>query len=396
MSTAQQEPVGLPWWNSVHFSQSGTSLERMLIEFALSTGRTVTTSSYRGVLMDPSTRGRKELVDEAVKLFDGHLVYEKEPLDAGIIERWVTWNGGALTLRFDEEHRVDTFITTMAADAVSQLKELHEDLVLPAAARQPIYALAEVGSDITAIEVGLVGEPLARENYNDDALSDFDLIVSELDKVKPKGRLVILQGDPGSGKSYYVRGLIEAILDCAFLLVPAHMVDSLDSPRLIPTLVKIRAQMGSGKPIILILEDSDRCLVPRAEGSMGAISSLLNLSDGILGHALNLRVICTTNADVDQIDPALMRARRLLCRTHIGDLTPERAMEAYAKITGSDDVQFSTPIALAEVYAYADNPELLDQDDEEEEGGDEQEEYDDEGEDEDDNEDDGPLEEASP
>jgi len=188
--------------------------------------------------------------------------------------------------------------------------------------------------------------------------------------------------------TFFVRGLIDEILDAVFVLIPPHLVEGLSGPQLVPTLVRARGMAGSSKPIVLIIEDADHALVPREEGSLSAISSLLNVSDGILGHALNVRVLCTTNAKVEDIDPALNRARRLSKRLHIGPLTKEKAAEVYGRITEGEEVTFEDEeIPLAEVYNFAHQAEI-DEEDEDDEFDDDDDDDDDEFDDDEDDEDD--------
>ncbi len=48
---------------------------------------------------------------------------------------------------------------------------------------------------------------------------------------------------------------------------------------------------------MLIVEDADECLVQRGSDNMSTIASVLNISDGILGSILDVRVLATTNAE---------------------------------------------------------------------------------------------------
>jgi SpoVK/Ycf46/Vps4 family AAA+-type ATPase len=65
---------------------------------------------------------------------------------------------------------------------------------------------------------------------------------------------------------------------------------------------------------ILIIEEAENIILDRTQDAFlpkQAVSNLLNLSDGLLGDAMHQQIICTFNCDVQGIDPALLRERRL-------------------------------------------------------------------------------------
>ena len=84
---------------------------------------------------------------------------------------------------------------------------------------------------------------------------------------------------------------------------------------------------------------------------MSAIAAVLNLSDGILGALLDLRIVATTNAHKAALDAAVMRAGRLSAVAEVGKLSAERATEAYRRITGGKgDRVFKAETSIADVY----------------------------------------------
>ena len=65
---------------------------------------------------------------------------------------------------------------------------------------------------------------------------------------------------------------------------------------------------------VLVIEDAEALIQARDDvdaGQGGLVSTLLNLSDGLLGNVLNLHVIATINTDYENIDEALLRPGRL-------------------------------------------------------------------------------------
>ena len=84
-------------------------------------------------------------------------------------------------------------------------------------------------------------------------------------------------------------------------------------------------------PTVLIIEDADEVLASRGLDNLAAISSILNLADGILGRALDVRVIATSNIKIKEVDKALLRDGRL-CRSHdFTELSAEQSQAIYER-----------------------------------------------------------------
>jgi ATP-dependent 26S proteasome regulatory subunit len=151
----------------------------------------------------------------------------------------------------------------------------------------------------------------------------------------------VLEGKTGTGKTHMVRALLGALAGAAtVILVPEHLVANLAEPAIVPVLVNI-AQRSGGDPIVLVLEDCDDCLLSRehttAQGdraNVATLSAVLNLADGILGAALNLRLVATTNARVEHMDSALLRPGRLIERIDVGPLPRRIALGVIAREAG--------------------------------------------------------------
>lgn len=216
-----------------------------------------------------------------------------------------------------------------------------------------VYSIVQSmrGLDFHAVGYGSV--PLVRSNYSKKVLEDYDYIVNDLNSDSPSGRISILEGLPGTGKTHIVRALLGDIKNSLVVLVNPDMVKELAGPNLLPLL--LRQQSISNKSITLILEDADKCLVARKDSNdTSIIQSLLNLSDGILGSLLDIRVVATTNAKTFTIDPAILRPGRLSKRIAVGSLTKKEAQNTFKNILpsfkGSPITKAST---LAEIYSLA-------------------------------------------
>jgi ATP-dependent 26S proteasome regulatory subunit len=168
--------------------------------------------------------------------------------------------------------------------------------------------------------------------------------------LNPCGRLVVMDGPPGTGKSYAIRALAKAV-DATFVAVAPSLVGSLSGPDLVPVLLQQKRQ---GRPVVLVMEDADHALAVRTRGDLHQLSELLNIGDGLLGDLVDLRIVATTNAERDDLDPAVVRPGRLCRRVSMGYLPPDLYEKVYKRLTGKRWRKLvPTKHTLADVYRVA-------------------------------------------
>jgi hypothetical protein len=345
------------WWNSAlcgavnQYSPFG----QMVLEHGVNTGQGVYSGFCKGHLEDGNQPESFVAFLKAITRKVGATTFFSRGsiLGPGEQDTWISWPKGAIAIHSGLDHRVTIEMMTLDQTQHAQLGAIIGEFVIPSNVRKPIYSIARVNNNLEIIEVGLAAEELEEGNYTPEVIRDYKFLITELQRPVPTGRLTLIHGEPGTGKSFLLRGLMHEVLDSIFVLIPSHMVQDLTGPELIPTLVKARGLTGSEDSIILLLEDADKALVKRNNESFGAIASLLNASDGILGLTLNLRIVCTTNAVIPDIDEALMRPGRMSSKINITNLPPEQCAEIYERITDGEKNQFLEPTSLADVYRFA-------------------------------------------
>lgn len=153
--------------------------------------------------------------------------------------------------------------------------------------------------------------------YNDDFIRENDKICKFIDDTDKSG-LVILHGEKGTGKTTYIRNLISTHPDKKFVFVSPELVELLGTPSFTDFINTLNNH-------IIILEDCENVIRDRkSTGANSAVSTLLNMSDGLLADDLGIKFICTFNADIKDIDPALLRKGRLICKYEFKPLTIEK------------------------------------------------------------------------
>jgi ATP-dependent 26S proteasome regulatory subunit len=151
--------------------------------------------------------------------------------------------------------------------------------------------------------------------------------------------LIVLNGIPGTGKSSYIRYLINNV-DRDFIYMDQSAFDSITDASFMRTLAQYENS-------VLILEDCETMLIGRLDGN-SKITTLLNLTDGILGDSFKFKVICTFNANIGKIDPALLRKGRMKVKYEFKALTAEKT-KALAKSIGVS-VPKGAKMTLADIY----------------------------------------------
>jgi hypothetical protein len=201
-----------------------------------------------------------------------------------------------------------------------------------------IFLLEVTHDQLLFKDVGTVGATLIRDNYAPKVTQSFDYLAQELAAKDPRGRLVILNGPPGGGKTFFIRGLAQETKGVLFALIMPHQISALTNPNTIPALLNLRNQYPD-KGIVFIIEDGDTLIVPRDSGNMNEIAQLLNLSDGLLGSLLDLKFIVSTNADHLEIDDAIKRPGRMMRHVGFDALSFEQSAQIYTRLTGKDPVK---------------------------------------------------------
>lgn len=243
---------------------------------------------------------------------------------------------------------------------VKEVKDHFAGQWQPAEKRGHVYAIVRNGMHLSLSSIGNAGIPLVDGNYTPKVMEDYRYAIKDLKSESPSGRVVIMKGTPGTGKTHLVRAMLLEVPDAMFVLISPDVVKNLAGPELLPLLMNYRG--GHTGPIVLLLEDADKCLVSREtdKEDISSIQAILNLGDGILGSMLDLRIIATTNASEFKMDPAILRKGRLSKMLDVTPLDFKTAQSVFTRLLPevklpeqlkAETMKFE--MTLAEVYALA-------------------------------------------
>lgn len=167
--------------------------------------------------------------------------------------------------------------------------------------------------------------------------------------------LILLHGEPGTGKTTYIQKLISDLKDKKFIFIPGNMISSLSSPNFSEFLI-------SNANSVFVLEDAGGIVSSSsAQGVItDEIANLLNLSDGLTGRALNIKFIISFNSPMKSVDKALLRPGRTIVKHEFKKLN-KKDTQRLAEHLGKE-IEDNREMTLSEIYNYGNSQGLEEED----------------------------------
>lgn len=134
--------------------------------------------------------------------------------------------------------------------------------------------------------------------------------------------ILLLIGPPGTGKTNFVKGLLHHTKQNAILTYHSKLLESDEF---------FADWFRSIDENIVILEDSDTLLLPRAEGNT-MMNRFLNLGDGLISIKSKKMIFTTNLPNVSHIDEALIRKGRCHDVVEFRNLNKEEAKTVADKV----------------------------------------------------------------
>jgi hypothetical protein len=158
----------------------------------------------------------------------------------------------------------------------------------------------------------------------------------------------VLCGETGTGKTSFIRHVMSALCEThRFYFVPVDNFGLLTSGSL-SDFWKSEQREHPAASKVLVLEDAETLLREREEAG-SPVSSILNLTDGLMTQFVKLHLIATLNCKRKSLDKALLRPGRLRFFRDFGRVPQAQALEIAKRyglnITRQEDY------SLAEIFA---------------------------------------------
>lgn len=217
------------------------------------------------------------------------------------------------------------------------------------------WAMSSMGPNLTRRT--MVAQPWDEIKHNYAASVGSGLTqLMDLDPKKVAGKMLLLHGEPGTGKTSSLRTLAlswKKWCDLEVVIDPERLFT--DSDYLLTVLQQRR---DVDRWIMLLLEDCDELIRKEAKSISGqALSRLLNATDGFLGQGLNLLIGITSNEPLEKLHPAVLRSGRCLAKLEVPPLSQDEA------VTWLNDPELASsikgPTTLADLYALRSDQSVI-------------------------------------
>lgn len=157
---------------------------------------------------------------------------------------------------------------------------------------------------------------------------------------------MIFNGNPGTGKSSFLKHLIQKHRSVKFVVVPQEYIQ-------LTSEFRDFIMDNISKEYVFIVEDCEKLLMSRENKvDGGAISEILNATDGILGDLTNTKFIFTFNTGLKNIDKAILRRGRLKLKYEFSPLKGKNLEKVSSRIgiTLTDENK-EKGMTLADLYS---------------------------------------------
>lgn len=209
------------------------------------------------------------------------------------------------------------------------------------------YYLGQMGAVYRQREIAIHPWEETKRNYVPAVQEQMEQLMNKTSLEEKDGKLLLMHGAPGGGKTHLIRTLAWAWRDWAQFEIVIDPEAFLGSAAYMTEI--IMDDYTDGKHRILVLEDSGEFIAIDGKARTGqGMSRLLNLADGILGQGQSIGFCITTNEAIGALEAAVTRPGRCLAQVEIPTFS---AKEASTWLGYS----VKEPMMLADLYSIHNN-----------------------------------------
>lgn len=164
-----------------------------------------------------------------------------------------------------------------------------------------------------------------RRNYSAKVQAKVDeLVAFKKAPGKHHGRMIVLHGPPGTGKTNLIRSIASEWREWSRINVILDPDRMLNETSYLTQVVN----MGGRKSDLVVLEDAGELVSHESKAQNGQmISRLLNLADGLASEWSDAFFLVTTNERISDLDQALTRNGRCMAAIEVPYLSSQEASE---------------------------------------------------------------------
>lgn len=233
----------------------------------------------------------------------------------------------------------------------------HRYLDPPTRAKITCWYMSSMGPSPQEMYIEAPGLDEGLVNYPDKVSDALAHLVEQLRR-KKRG-VHIWHGEPGTGKTSALRMMAQELkgaCEIHLIMDPGQLLNGGMSY----LLSVIRKCANPDRSYVLAMEDTG-AMVKQTAGEMygEALGRILNVTDGIIGQNSNVSVLITTNENVGDLHPALLRPGR--CGSQIDFRSFDRKQaEAWCVRSKVDPALVTkSETTLAELYALLDDDDVV-------------------------------------
>ena len=159
------------------------------------------------------------------------------------------------------------------------------------------------------------------------------------DYINSSASILLLFGPPGTGKTTFIRGLLQHTSKSAIVTYDSSLLDK----------DYIFSSFIEGDKSIFIIEDADLFLKSRQEGNT-MMHKFLNVGDGLVSTKEKKMIFSTNLPSVRDIDPALIRPGRCYDILEFRNLSANEGTNLAKRLNIDLNIGDKKDISLAEVF----------------------------------------------